>query len=64
MKRCMAKYIALVSLVLLIVPSVMFLADRMELQTVKTIMLIATIIWLISATVWMWNNNTQPQEDQ
>ena len=61
----MAKYIALVSLVLLIVPSAMFLADRMELQTVKTVMLIATIIWFIFATVWMWkNNNTQPQEDQ
>lgn len=60
----MARYIALVSLVLLIVPSAMFLADRMELQTVKTVMLIATIIWFIFATVWMWNNNTQPQEDR
>ena len=57
MKQCMAKYIALVSLVLLIVPSVLFLMHHMELQTVKTIMLIATIIWFISATLWMWKEN-------
>jgi len=59
MKKHLAKYIALLSLVLLIVPSILFLTDRMELQRVKIIMLIATVIWFIAASIWMWENNTQ-----
>ena len=54
MKKTIAQYIALLSLVLLIAPSVLLLEGRMELQGVKFIMLIATAIWFVSATVWMW----------
>jgi hypothetical protein len=58
MKKTIAQCIALLSLVLLIVPSLLLLADQMELERVKFIMLIATIIWFASATVWMWKENT------
>ena len=61
MKKSIAKYIALLSLVLLITPSILFLAGRMELENVKFIMLIATLIWFAAATVWMWEKNTQNQ---
>lgn len=58
MKKTIAQYIALLSLVLLIAPSVLLLAGQMELQRVKFIMLIATVIWFVSATVWMWEKKT------
>jgi uncharacterized membrane protein len=58
MKKTIAQYIALLSLVLLIAPSVLLLSGQMELQRVKFIMLIATAIWFVSATVWMWEKNT------
>jgi len=28
----------------------------MELATVKNLMLIATITWFVSATIWMWKD--------
>ena len=59
MKKSIAKYIALLSLVLLTAPSILFLAGRMDLQRVKFIMLIATAIWFAAATVWMLEENTQ-----
>ncbi|MFC1739236.1 hypothetical protein ACFL1G_09335 [Planctomycetota bacterium] len=59
MIKCLAKYIALLSLVLLTVPSILFLAGRMDLERVKFIMLIATLIWFAAATVWMWENNNK-----
>jgi len=59
MKKSIAKYIALLSQVLLTAPSILFLAGRMDLQRVKFIMLIATAIWFAAATVWMWEENTQ-----
>lgn len=59
MKKSITKYIALLSLVLLIVPSILFLTARMDLEKVKSIMLIATLIWFAAATVWMWENNNK-----
>ena len=58
MKKTIAQYIALLSLVLLMAPSVLLLAGQMELQRVKFIMLIAKVIWFVSATVWMWEKKT------
>jgi hypothetical protein len=58
MKQTIAQFIALLSLVLLIAPSILLLLGQMELQRVKFIMLAATVIWYIFATVWMWEKNT------
>ena len=58
MRKTIAQCIALLSLVLIIAPSVLLLANQIELERVKFIMLIATAIWFASATVWMWENNT------
>jgi hypothetical protein len=46
--------VALLSLVLLMLPSILFLAGRMELDTAKWIMLAATVVWFATATPWMW----------
>jgi len=42
------------SLVVLMLPAILFLAGRMELNTTKWIMLAATVIWFATATPWMW----------
>ena len=48
------KLISWISLVAVIAPSVLFLTGRMELDQVKAIMLIATVIWFVTAAMWMW----------
>ena len=55
----MIKYIAQIvswlCLVVLVMPSVLFLAGKLpSLDQVKQIMLMATIIWFISTPIWMW----------
>jgi len=52
--RLIAKILALTSLLLLTLPSVFYLAGRMGLETVKWIMILATIVWFVSASFWMW----------
>ncbi|MCU0917158.1 MAG: hypothetical protein MUC88_21735 [Planctomycetes bacterium] len=42
------------SLVVLMVPVILFLAGAMELAAVKWIMLAATVVWFATATPWMW----------
>jgi len=46
--------VAVLSLVLLMLPSILFLADRMELDTAKWIMLGATVVWFAAGTPWLW----------
>lgn len=48
---------SLLALIGLILPSIIFLAGRMELDTVKWLMLLATIVWFAAATPWMWKDN-------
>jgi hypothetical protein len=49
-----AKLISWISLIALIVPAILFLAGRMELDQVKLIMLISTVVWFVTAAMWMW----------
>ena len=46
--------VSLLSLVALMLPSILFLAGRMELTTTKWVMLAATVVWFAAATPWMW----------
>lgn len=54
-----AKIIALASLILVILPSIMFLMGKMQLDKVKLMMLIATVIWFIFAALWMWKDDSK-----
>lgn len=56
--KMITKIIALASLILVIVPSVMFLTGAMQLDKVKVVMLIATVIWFVSAGLWMWKDKS------
>ena len=50
----LAQIVSLASHVVLLVPSVLFLAGRMDLDRVKLVMLIATILWFVATPLWMW----------
>jgi len=61
--RLILKIVSLLSLIALILPSILFLAGRMELDEVKWYMVLATIAWFVTATPWMWKDNGQTQQD-
>ena len=50
--------VSILSLVVLMAPSILFLAGRMELNTVKWAMLAATIVWFAAATPWLWKQTS------
>ena len=56
MLRPIAKIVSLIAAAVLIVPSVLYLAGKIELENVKSAMLIVTIIWFVTASLWMWNS--------
>jgi hypothetical protein len=51
------KIVSALSLVALMLPSILFLTGRMELPTVKWVMLAATVVWFVAATPWMWKQS-------
>ena len=53
--QMLLKLIALVALIALILPAVGYLMGKVDLPKMKTMMLIATIVWFIVATPVMWN---------
>jgi hypothetical protein len=61
--RPILQVISLLALIALTLPSVLFLAGRMKLDTVKWVMILATIVWFIAATPWMWKDNGADQQD-
>jgi hypothetical protein len=48
------RLLALASLVATIAPSVLFLAGRIELTTVKNVMVVATVTWFVFAALWIY----------
>ena len=58
MMRPILQIVSLLALIALTLPSIIFLAgSRIELDTVKWIMLVATIVWFVVAAGWMWKDN-------
>jgi hypothetical protein len=62
--RPILQIVSLLALIALTLPSIIFLAGcRLELDTVKWLMLLATIVWFVVATPWMWKDNGAEQQD-
>ncbi len=61
--RTILQFISLLALIALTLPSVNFLAGKMELNMVKWFMLLATIVWFVTATGWMWKDNGAEQQE-
>ena len=57
--RLALKIVSALSLIALILPSILFLAGRTELDEVKWYMVLATILWFVTATPVMWKDNSQ-----
>jgi hypothetical protein len=55
--RKTARAVALLSLVFLSAPPLLFLAGRMSLEQVKFILPAVTVVWFVSAGMWIWHNN-------
>ena len=60
--RAILKIVSLLALIALTLPSILFLAGRLELDTVKWIMLVATIVWFVVVTPSMWKDNSHEQQ--
>lgn len=58
-----AKFISLLSLLALIVPSMCFLAGIGNLPRIKWVMLASTIAWFITAPMYMWKNNSDSESN-
>ena len=63
MLQRLAKIISWISLAALLAPSLLFLAGSVQLDRVKTVMLIATMAWFASAGLSMWNNDARTPDD-
>ncbi len=61
--RSILQIVSLLALIALILPSIILLAGRLELYTVKWIMLAATVVWFVTATPWMWKDKGAEQQD-
>jgi len=61
--RSILQIVSLLALIGLTLPSIIFLAGRMELDTVKWLMLLATIVWFVAATPLMWKDNGAEKQD-
>ena len=61
--RTILQIVSLLALIALTLPSIIFLAGRMELETVKWLMLLATIVWFVAATPLMWKDNGAEKQD-
>ena len=61
--RSILQIISLLALIALTLPSVLFLAGRLALDMVKWLMLLATIVWFVTAALWMWKDNGDGQQE-
>jgi hypothetical protein len=62
--RPLLQIVSLLALIALTLPSILFLAGfRLDLDTVKRIMLIATIVWFVAAIPWMWKDDGADQQN-
>jgi hypothetical protein len=61
--RSILQIISLLALIALTLPSVVFLAGKLELNMMKWIMLLATIVWFVTATGWMWKDNGSESQE-
>jgi hypothetical protein len=52
--RIIVKIVAYTGIIVLVAPSIFYLAGKMELETVKTLMVIATILWFGALAFQVW----------
>ena len=53
--RTIIKITGYLGIIILILPSILFLTGKMELDSVKTVMIVATIIWFAASIIQVWD---------
>jgi len=61
--RTLAFWLSMAALAANIAPSVLFLMGRMELGTMKTATLAATVAWYVVATFWIYGTKPPALEE-
>ncbi len=62
--RLAAQIVSLIALAASIVPSILYFTDRMSLDRMKLVMLIATVVWFIATPLWMGRKPaTRPEKE-
>ncbi len=61
--RRLAQAISLLAIVGTILPSVLFLSDRISLEQSNWLMLLATLVWFAVTPLWM-GRETKPADPQ
>lgn len=51
--RIILQIISMIALAMAIIPSVVYFSGSMELERVKTLMLVATVVWFAVTPFWM-----------
>jgi hypothetical protein len=53
--KILIQLIGYISIIVLIVPSILYLGGKVELNQVKTIMLVATVVWFGANIILVWH---------
>jgi len=56
--RFFSQVVSWVSLIILAVFAGLYLSGAAKLENVKAVFWVVTIVWFISASLWMWRNNS------
>jgi purine-cytosine permease-like protein len=62
--RITAQAISWVSLIALVLFAVLFMTGTWSLERTKWTMLVTTIIWFVSASLWMWKEPSDAEKDE
>lgn len=62
MSRIIIQIVSWLALVGTIVPSVLFLAGRIDLEQSKWVLLVATIAWFLTAPLWIGRGGPKERE--
>lgn len=54
MSKMVIQWISWLSLAALILTAILYLVGKMDIAAVKQWMLILTVVWFVTAAMWMW----------
>jgi purine-cytosine permease-like protein len=61
--RTISQLVSWISLGVLILLGILFLAGSITLDQVKWLAMLVTILWFVSASLWMWKDNSAEKQD-
>ncbi len=61
--RMVAQVTSWISLGVLVLFGILFMTGTLSLDAAKWVMILATLVWFVSASLWMWRDNGAGQEE-